>query len=50
MWNGSLITTSSLTNGGLDWEPIEFEVNWQYIKRHLREDGHILDNGAGPGN
>jgi ubiquinone/menaquinone biosynthesis C-methylase UbiE len=35
--------------GRLDREPIEFTVNWHYMKKYLPRDGHILDNGAGPG-
>jgi ubiquinone/menaquinone biosynthesis C-methylase UbiE len=35
--------------GRLDREPIEFQVNWHYIKKFLPDTGHILDNGAGPG-
>lgn len=35
--------------GRLDREPIEFQVNWYYIKKHLPKSGQILDNGAGPG-
>lgn len=35
--------------GRLDREPIEFLVNWHYIKKYLPPNGHILDNGAGPG-
>jgi ubiquinone/menaquinone biosynthesis C-methylase UbiE len=35
--------------GRLDREPIEFQVNWHYIKKYLPKTGHILDNGAGPG-
>jgi ubiquinone/menaquinone biosynthesis C-methylase UbiE len=35
--------------GRLDREPIEFQVNWHYIKKHLPKTGYILDNGAGPG-
>ncbi|MDQ0270596.1 class I SAM-dependent methyltransferase [Cytobacillus purgationiresistens] len=35
--------------GRLDREPIEFKVNWHYMKKHLPSSGHILDNGAGPG-
>lgn len=33
----------------LDREPIEFIVNWHYIKKYLPAGGEILDNGAGPG-
>jgi ubiquinone/menaquinone biosynthesis C-methylase UbiE len=35
--------------GRLDREPLEFIVNWHYIRRFLPDSGHILDNGAGPG-
>jgi ubiquinone/menaquinone biosynthesis C-methylase UbiE len=35
--------------GRLDREPIEFQVNWHFIKKFLPKTGHILDNGAGPG-
>lgn len=35
--------------GRLDREPIEFHVNWHYIKKYLPENGCVLDNGAGPG-
>lgn len=35
--------------GRLDREPIEFQVNWHYIKKYLPKTGHVLDNGAGPG-
>ena len=35
--------------GRLDREPLEFLVNWHYIKKHLPKSGTILDNGAGPG-
>ena len=35
--------------GRLEREPIEFQVNWHYIKKYLPESGHVLDNGAGPG-
>ncbi|MEK5148371.1 class I SAM-dependent methyltransferase [Psychrobacillus sp. FSL K6-4615] len=35
--------------GRLDREPIEFQVNWHYIKKYLPLNGEILDNGAGPG-
>ncbi len=36
--------------GRLEREPVEFQVNWHYIKKYLPSAGHILDNGAGPGN
>lgn len=35
--------------GRLDREPIEFQVNWHYIKKYIPETGNIFDNGAGPG-
>ncbi|MEW4208074.1 class I SAM-dependent methyltransferase [Priestia megaterium] len=35
--------------GRLEREPIEFQVNWHFIEKHLPPSGHILDNGAGPG-
>ncbi|OMF22344.1 SAM-dependent methyltransferase [Paenibacillus sp. FSL H8-0548] len=35
--------------GRLEREPLEFNVNWHYIRRFLPKNGHILDNGAGPG-
>ena len=35
--------------GRLDREPIEYKVNWHYMKKYLPSSGHILDNGAGPG-
>lgn len=35
--------------GRLDREPIEFLVNWHYIKKHMPKMGNVLDNGAGPG-
>lgn len=35
--------------GRLEREPIEFRVNWHYIKRYLPLTGTVLDNGAGPG-
>ncbi|MEI4770866.1 class I SAM-dependent methyltransferase [Psychrobacillus sp. FJAT-51614] len=35
--------------GRLDREPIEFQVNWHFIKKHLPPTGNVLDNGAGPG-
>lgn len=35
--------------GRLDREPIEFQVNWHYIKKYLPKIGKVLDNGAGPG-
>lgn len=33
----------------LEREPIEFQVNWHYLKKYLPETGKLLDNGAGPG-
>jgi ubiquinone/menaquinone biosynthesis C-methylase UbiE len=33
----------------LDREPLEFQINWHYIKKYLPKTGKILDNGAGPG-
>ncbi|BBH24532.1 hypothetical protein Back11_58770 [Paenibacillus baekrokdamisoli] len=33
----------------LDREPLEFTVNWHYMKKYLPSSGCILDNGAGPG-
>jgi ubiquinone/menaquinone biosynthesis C-methylase UbiE len=35
--------------GRLDREPLEFMVNWHFIKRNLPPGGNVLDNGAGPG-
>lgn len=35
--------------GRLDREPIEFTINWHYMKSYLPSSGHVLDNGAGPG-
>ncbi|MFC7686345.1 class I SAM-dependent methyltransferase [Ureibacillus sp. GCM10028918] len=35
--------------GRLDREPIEYKVNWHYIKKYLPPSGKVLDNGAGPG-
>lgn len=35
--------------GRLDREPIEFLVNWHYMRSSLPAQGHILDIGAGPG-
>jgi ubiquinone/menaquinone biosynthesis C-methylase UbiE len=35
--------------GRLERAPLEFIVNWHYIRRFLPEFGHVLDNGAGPG-
>ncbi|WP_054026663.1 class I SAM-dependent methyltransferase [Bacillus sp. FJAT-28004] len=35
--------------GRLDRAPLEFIVNWHFIRNSLPASGHILDNGAGPG-
>lgn len=35
--------------GRLDREPLEFIINWHYIKAHLPSHAHVFDNGAGPG-
>ncbi|ATP40253.1 SAM-dependent methyltransferase [Solibacillus sp. R5-41] len=35
--------------GRLEREPIEFQVNWHYIKKYMPLSGSVLDNGAGPG-
>jgi ubiquinone/menaquinone biosynthesis C-methylase UbiE len=35
--------------GRLNREPIEFLVNTHFIRKHLPPNGHVLDNGAGPG-
>ena len=35
--------------GRLERAPLEFIVNWQHIRRFLPKNGHVLDNGAGPG-
>ncbi|MCS7464098.1 class I SAM-dependent methyltransferase [Paenibacillus doosanensis] len=35
--------------GRLDREPLEFIINWHYMKQYLPPHGHVLDNGAGPG-
>ncbi|WP_141433914.1 bifunctional 2-polyprenyl-6-hydroxyphenol methylase/3-demethylubiquinol 3-O-methyltransferase UbiG [Bacillus sp. 03113] len=35
--------------GRLDREPIEFQVNWSFIRKYFPKKGHVLDNGAGPG-
>ncbi|MCU6713056.1 class I SAM-dependent methyltransferase [Paenibacillus sp. J5C_2022] len=35
--------------GRLDREPLEFKVNFHHIIENLPDNGHILDNGAGPG-
>ncbi|MFC5647571.1 class I SAM-dependent methyltransferase [Paenibacillus solisilvae] len=35
--------------GRLEREPLEFIINWHYMKQYLPRSGMILDNGAGPG-
>ena len=35
--------------GRLDREPLEFTVNWHYMRQYLPPAGQVLDNGAGPG-
>lgn len=35
--------------GRLDREPMEYLVNLHYMKKYLPVQGHVLDNGAGPG-
>ncbi|WP_151736823.1 class I SAM-dependent methyltransferase ['Paenibacillus yunnanensis' Narsing Rao et al. 2020] len=35
--------------GRLDREPLEFSINWHYMKQYLPAEGKVLDNGAGPG-
>ncbi|TDF96183.1 class I SAM-dependent methyltransferase [Paenibacillus piri] len=35
--------------GRLEREPVELTVNWHFIRQYLPDQGHILDNGAGPG-
>jgi ubiquinone/menaquinone biosynthesis C-methylase UbiE len=35
--------------GRLDREPLEFTINWHFMKQHLPPSGSVLDNGAGPG-
>ena len=35
--------------GRLDREPLEYMVNMHHIQSLLPDQGHILDNGAGPG-
>lgn len=35
--------------GRLEREPLEFTVNWHYMKQFLPHAGKVLDNGAGPG-
>lgn len=48
---GSIINYYSMFDewGRLDREPIEFHVNWHYIRSYLPKTGKVLDNGAGPG-
>ncbi|MGG1663726.1 class I SAM-dependent methyltransferase [Brevibacillus sp. NRS-1366] len=33
----------------LDREPLEFKINWHYIRKYLPVSGSVLDIGAGPG-
>ncbi|MFC4777923.1 class I SAM-dependent methyltransferase [Paenibacillus sp. GCM10023252] len=33
----------------LEREPLEFLVNWHYIRKYLPPEGLVMDNGAGPG-
>jgi ubiquinone/menaquinone biosynthesis C-methylase UbiE len=35
--------------GRLDREPLEFMINWHFIKEYLPSRANVLDNGAGPG-
>ncbi|SDE22937.1 Methyltransferase domain-containing protein [Paenibacillus sp. UNCCL117] len=35
--------------GRLDREPLEFIINWHYMKTYLPPIGNVFDNGAGPG-
>jgi 2-polyprenyl-3-methyl-5-hydroxy-6-metoxy-1,4-benzoquinol methylase len=35
--------------GRLEREPLEFRINWHFIKTNLPPKGKVLDNGAGPG-
>lgn len=35
--------------GRLDREPLEFIINWHYMKQYLPPCGNVLDNGSGPG-
>lgn len=35
--------------GRLDREPLEYMINMYHIKSNLPTQGHVLDNGAGPG-
>lgn len=35
--------------GRLEREPLEFRINWHYMRQFLPESGRVLDNGAGPG-
>ncbi|WP_323744662.1 hypothetical protein [Thermaerobacillus caldiproteolyticus] len=49
LWVLLLIITHHLMNGGLDREPLEFQINWHYIKKHLPKTWGTLDNRAEPG-
>lgn len=35
--------------GRLDRGPLEFIINWHYIRQYVTPACHVLDNGAGPG-
>lgn len=35
--------------GRLEREPVEFQVNWHYMRKYMPRAGSVLDNGAGPG-
>ncbi|PFG05373.1 methyltransferase family protein [Bacillus sp. es.034] len=35
--------------GRLEREPVEFQVNWHYMRKYMPRSGSVLDNGAGPG-
>ncbi|WP_127531095.1 class I SAM-dependent methyltransferase [Paenibacillus kobensis] len=35
--------------GRLEREPIEFLINWHYMRRSIPGNAHVLDIGAGPG-
>lgn len=35
--------------GRLDREPLEFQINWHFIRKYIPTTGRVLDNGAGPG-
>ncbi|MGE6488645.1 class I SAM-dependent methyltransferase [Paenisporosarcina sp. NPDC076898] len=35
--------------GRLDREPLEFQINWHFIRKYMPATGSVLDNGAGPG-